>query len=181
LVEKCKSWSTKSNVYEFKYSIIFIYSSTVARSLFQLITVQLGRRCRLLFEKINWQMRQIMETYKGSCHCGSVVFEIEAYIQEFLECNCSICIKKGMFHLPVEDKNFKILKGKKNLSLYQFGTNQASHWFCKNCGIHPFGRPRTNPNRYTINLRCLERYDYIIKNISQKVFNGRDHPLDRSP
>ena len=120
-----------------------------------------------------------METYNGSCHCGRVVFEIEARIQEILECNCSICTRKGILHLPVEDKNFRILKGKKDLSLYQFGKNQASHWFCTHCGIHPFGRPRTKPNRYTINLRCLESYDDIIKNISRKVFNGQQHPLDQ--
>ena len=120
-----------------------------------------------------------METHKGNCHCGRVEFKIEAHIQETFECNCSICTRKGILHLPVEDKNFKILKGEKHLSLYQFGENLASHWFCSYCGIHPFGRPRTDPSRYTINLRCLESYDDIIKNITKKAFNGREHPLDK--
>ena len=120
-----------------------------------------------------------METHKGNCHCGRVAFKIETHIQETFECNCSICTRKGILHLPVEDKNFKILKGEKHLSLYQFGENQASHWFCSYCGIHPFARPRTDPSRYTINLRCLESYDDIIKNITKKTFNGREHPLDK--
>ena len=119
-----------------------------------------------------------MQAYKGSCHCGRVVFEVKADIQRLSECNCSMCCKKGIMHHPIDNEHFTLIKGKNSLSLYQFGTNQARHWFCKVCGIHPFGRPRMNPNRYTINVRCLDGFDEIIKNTTQTIFNGQQHPHD---
>ena len=120
-----------------------------------------------------------MQTYRGSCHCGNIVIEVKADIQKISECNCSICCKKGILHYPIEDINFTLIKGESSLSLYQFGTNEASHWFCKFCGIHPFSSPRTNPSRYTVNVRYLEKFDQIMESATQTSFNGRQHPHDR--
>lgn len=120
-----------------------------------------------------------MQTYMGRCHCGNVEFKVEADIKKITECNCSICRKKGILHHPVGDKYFTLIKGKESLSLYQFGTNEASHSFCKVCGVHPFGRPRMNPGSYTINIRCLDNYDKIIKDSTQTLFNGKQHPRDQ--
>lgn len=33
--------------------------------------------------------------YKGSCHCGAVAFEVEGEIGQVIDCNCSICSRKG--------------------------------------------------------------------------------------
>ena len=43
------------------------------------------------------------QTYEGGCHCGRVRFRIEVDLEETAigECNCSICTKKGILHLPV--------------------------------------------------------------------------------
>ena len=37
-------------------------------------------------------------TCKGSCHCGKVAFEADGEIKEVLDCNCSICGKRGYLH-----------------------------------------------------------------------------------
>ena len=120
-----------------------------------------------------------MQTYRGSCHCGTVVFQIEAEIDQVSVCDCSICCKKGILHYPVLDEHFTLLEGRESLSLYQFGTREASHWFCNNCGIHTFGRPRMDPSRFTVNVRCLDDFDNIVQNANEKSFNGKQHPLDR--
>ena len=120
-----------------------------------------------------------MQTYRGSCHCGTVVFEIEAEIDHVSVCDCSICCKKGILHYPVLDEHFTLLEGRESLSLYQFGTREASRWFCNNCGIHTFGRPRMDPSRFTVNVRCLDDFDNIVQNANEKSFNGKQHPLDR--
>ena len=95
--------------------------------------------------------------YKGGCHCGTVQFEVEA--PEAItcqDCNCSICSKSGYLHLIVAKSKFKLLQGKENISTYTFDTGEAKHKFCKICGIKSFYIPRSNPDGYDINVRCLD-------------------------
>lgn len=95
--------------------------------------------------------------YRGGCHCGAVRFEVEAPERiECLECNCSICAKSGYLHLIVPQSRFRLLAGKDNLSAYSFGTKTARHLFCRTCGIKSFYVPRSNPDGYSVNVRCLE-------------------------
>ena len=46
----------------------------------------------------------MLQTYDGGCHCGCVRFRIQVDLEESIigECDCSICTKKGILHLPVE-------------------------------------------------------------------------------
>ena len=108
--------------------------------------------------------------YKGGCHCGAVRFEIEA-AQELNvnECNCSICSKSGYLHLIVPKSKFKLVTGQDSLTEYTFNTGEARHLFCRICGIKSFYVPRSNPDGYSINARCLEPAPELIK-ISQ--FDG---------
>jgi hypothetical protein len=95
--------------------------------------------------------------YQGSCHCGSVRFEIEA--PEHLEaedCNCSICAKAGFLHLILPLTRFRLLSGEDALHTYTFNTGVAKHTFCRHCGIKPFYTPRSNPDGIDINVRCLD-------------------------
>lgn len=119
-----------------------------------------------------------MQTYQGSCHCGAVTFEVTGTYDEVHICDCSICIKKGIIHIPVEDDHFRVTMGQEHLSNYQFGSKAASHYFCSNCGIHVFGRPRMDPNRNTVNIRCLDEFEQIMSQSRQIHFNGKHHPLD---
>lgn len=114
-----------------------------------------------------------MPVYKGSCHCGTVKFRVDTILDKAIECNCSICTKKGALHHRVTADNFILESGKDALALYQFDTREAKHHFCKICGIHPFTRPRANPELYSINLRCLDDIDFEKLEIEIIKFDGK--------
>ena len=93
--------------------------------------------------------------YKGSCHCGAIKFEFEGgEINCGLRCNCSICIRKGvlMSEYVIPPNDFKIQALPKALSLYQFSSNVAKHYFCNQCGIYTFHQTMACLGHYRINL-----------------------------
>ena len=112
------------------------------------------------------------ETYKGGCHCGAVRFRITADLKTMLECNCSICTKKGFLHLIVPPDQFELLRGEAELTTYQFNTNTAKHTFCRHCGIQSFYVPRSDPDKIDVNVRCLDGIDLTAIRISE--FDGRN-------
>ncbi len=102
-----------------------------------------------------------MQSYRGSCHCGRVRFEVDAETPPALvECNCSMCARKGARYLPSWSvRSLRIVAGEGELSKYQFNTRTATHLFCRHCGIHPFHRPRIDPTGWSVNARCLEGFE----------------------
>ena len=110
----------------------------------------------------------------GSCHCGAVRFEIETDPSFVSQCNCSICTKKGSMNHTIPPEQFRLIAGEENLTLYQFNTKNAHHYFCKTCGIHPFSRPRTAPDRYNVNFRCLDDFDLENEEIERRHFDGQN-------
>ena len=97
-------------------------------------------------------------SHRGGCHCGRVVFEVDAPSAiEAYECNCSICEKSGYLHLIVSAAKFRLIEGADNLASYRFNTEQANHLFCRTCGVKSFYVPRSHPDGYSVNLRCLDR------------------------
>ena len=113
-----------------------------------------------------------MATHRGSCHCGRVVFEVEAELadERILSCNCSICRRKGYLHLIVEPERFTLVEGEEALREYRFNTRQAVHRFCDRCGIHPFYTPRSHPDKVSVNVRCLEGVDPA--EVDAEAFDG---------
>lgn len=96
-------------------------------------------------------------THTGGCHCGAVRFEVDAPADiEVTDCNCSICSKTGILHLIVNKDQFRLLSGEDNLSTYTFDTREAKHYFCKTCGIKSFYVPRSHPDGFSVNARCLD-------------------------
>ncbi len=94
---------------------------------------------------------------RGGCHCGAVRFEAE--LTEPVEaqaCNCSICAKTGFIHVIVPESRFRLLAGEDKLTAYTFNTQTARHLFCQVCGIKSFYRPRSNPDGWSVNARCLD-------------------------
>jgi hypothetical protein len=109
----------------------------------------------------------------GSCHCGAVKFEVEfAENPVVSECNCSICSKSGYLHLIVPAENFHLVTGEESLTTYRFGTGVAKHHFCKVCGIKSFYIPRSNPNGFSVNFRCLD--EAVNLKFSIKPFDGQN-------
>ena len=52
-----------------------------------------------------------------------------------------------------------VTRGAEYLSLYQWNTGVAEHYFCRTCGIYTHHRRRSNPNEYGFNIACLEGVD----------------------
>jgi hypothetical protein len=112
-------------------------------------------------------------THRGGCHCGAVAFEVEAPSQVTVsECNCSICRMTGFLHLIVPRSRLRVLRGAEALTEYRFNTRSARHLFCRRCGVKSFYVPRSNPDGYSVNLRCLEQS--TIASISIEPFDDRD-------
>lgn len=114
-----------------------------------------------------------MVKHTGGCHCGRVRFEITAPEDILVsECNCSICSKSGYLGLPVPRSRFKLLEGEEFLTSYTFNTAVARHLFCRVCGIKSFYVPRSHPQGFNVNVRCLDPGS--IQNITVRPFNGRE-------
>jgi hypothetical protein len=111
-----------------------------------------------------------MQMHQGTCHCRRVAFEVRAKIDYVVDCNCSICRRRGALWHPATEADLRILSGEGDLALYQFGTNTAKHYFCKHCGIHPFVRPRLDPTQWAFNVRCIDGLDLAA--LPQHTFDG---------
>ena len=109
--------------------------------------------------------------YKGSCHCSSIKFEIDSDLEKIVQCNCSICIKRNAKMIMIPKENFKLLEGSEDLSLYQFNTEIAKHFFCKKCGIYTHHNRKSDPNGMGVNLGCVEGLDPIEFDVIQ--FDGK--------
>ncbi len=118
------------------------------------------------------------QTWQGGCHCGAVRFEVTAEIDEVVDCNCSVCAKKGFLHLIVEPEKFRLLQGADALVTYRFNTGTAKHTFCGTCGIHAFYTPRSHPDKVDVNVRCIEGVDLAALKI--KAFDGQNWEAARS-
>jgi len=98
-----------------------------------------------------------MITHAGGCHCGRVRFEVRAPAEiRVSECNCSICSKSGYLHLVVPAERFNLLSGREFLTTYTFNTGKAKHLFCSICGVKSFYVPRSHPDGFSVNARCLD-------------------------
>jgi hypothetical protein len=112
-----------------------------------------------------------MKTYEGGCHCGWVRFRVAADLDRVSECNCSMCAKKGFLHVIVASEQFELLSGADALTTYEFNTRVAKHRFCRECGIHSFYVPRSDPDKIDVNARCLDGVDPAVLRIMP--FDGR--------
>lgn len=112
-------------------------------------------------------------THAGGCHCGAVRFEVTAptYI-DALECNCSMCAMTGFLHLIVPASRFRLLQGKEALAEYRFNTGVARHLFCRQCGVKAYYVPRSNPDGFSVNVRCLD--PRTITGVRVRLFDDSD-------
>lgn len=110
--------------------------------------------------------------HAGGCHCGAVSFEVEVPDEvEVADCNCSICGMTGYLHLIVPARDFRLLSGEEFLTTYEFNTGTAKHRFCRICGIKSFYVPRSNPDGFDVNLRCLRSQPAAVRVVG---FDGRN-------
>ena len=109
----------------------------------------------------------------GGCHCGAVRFRVTVDDgQPIIDCNCSICTKKGILHFIVPAERFALVQGEGAVATYTFNTGVAKHLFCRTCGIHPFYRPRSHPDGWDVNVRCLDDTS-VLARFPRVTFDGR--------
>lgn len=124
------------------------------------------------------------ETLIGKCHCGAVEFEVmvDGPLKDknynLTRCNCSLCRRRQVAVSSVPLSDFKVTKGADKLTLYQWNTDVAKHYFCSVCGTYTHHQRRSDPNEFGYNIACIEGMDpYNLGDV--KVTNGWNHPLDR--
>lgn len=112
-------------------------------------------------------------THKGSCHCGRIAFEVNGEPTSVMDCNCSLCARRGALLWFVPREHLRLLTPEADLSTYTFGEGTIKHRFCQVCGIYPFGEGSNADGTVmaAINLRCLEDIDLAALPVER--FDGR--------
>jgi hypothetical protein len=105
--------------------------------------------------------RSGMTTHSGGCHCGGVRWQAEAEISQVLNCNCSICRKRGGLLHFMPEKDFRLEKGDDQLIDYQWNKHHIHHLFCATCGILSFARGAApdGTRMIALNVRCIDAVD----------------------
>jgi hypothetical protein len=103
------------------------------------------------------------KTYKGSCHCGRVRFEVDLDLAAgTVKCNCSICAKARSWLVAISPNDLRVLSGASELADYRFGARRIHHRFCRTCGVRPFGQAdaRNGDGAFVaVNLSALDGVD----------------------
>lgn len=97
--------------------------------------------------------------YEGSCHCRTVRFRVDFDIVELTTCDCSICVKRNAVMTKVPENALTVVAGEEALTLYEWNTRRAKHYFCSRCGIYVFHRKRAAPEHFGVNIFCLDGFD----------------------
>lgn len=116
---------------------------------------------------------------KLTCHCGAVEIDVALArsLSEARRCDCSYCRRRGAIMASVKLPDLTILKGAENLTLYQFGTMTAKHYFCKTCGCYTHHQRRSDPSEYGVNVGGLEGVN--PRDLGPVEWNdGVNHPSD---
>ena len=101
----------------------------------------------------------MLQTHRGSCHCGAVRFEADLDLaQGTFRCNCSICRRTRFWAAVAKADAFRLIAGEGELTKYTFGGHKNHHFFCRRCGVRPFGVGNDTPvgRMYGVNVGCLE-------------------------
>ena len=127
----------------------------------------------------------MLKTYQGSCHCGAVRFEADLDLtQPTYRCNCSICRRTRFWPAVAREGGVRVLAGQGELTQYLFHTCKNQHYFCRQCGVRPFGIGTETPmgKMYGVNIGCLE--DVTEEELSrlQIVYvDGRNDSMEPPP
>jgi hypothetical protein len=122
--------------------------------------------------------------YIGSCHCGAVRFEATIDLaQPTFRCNCSICSRTRFWPAIVRPESVQVLSGQDELTKYLFNTRRNEHWFCRTCGVRPFGIGHLPDGTriYGINIGCLEGVSPEVLAAAPIVYVDGSHDAQTPP
>ena len=88
------------------------------------------------------------------------------------DCNCSMCSRTGYLHLMVQKERFRLVSGEDALTNYQFNTRTAKHYFCSHCGIKSFYVPRSHPDGFSVNARCID--EGTVTRMTHRKIDGKN-------
>ncbi|KAH7385017.1 Mss4-like protein [Cadophora sp. MPI-SDFR-AT-0126] len=103
-----------------------------------------------------------LKTYYGNCHCGAFKFSVKLpELKSAMACNCSYCLKKGIWWVMVGPGNLTVEQGEEHLKSYEFGNRVMAHKFCPTCGTGVYGKVKKSPEGVNIgiNARTLRDVD----------------------
>ena len=125
-------------------------------------------------------MNKDQADFEGSCHCGTVRFRVRLAdgLHTARRCSCSYCRMRGAVAVTTRQEDLHILSGEEALTLYEFNTRTAKHYFCSKCGIYTHHQRRSNPSQLGINAACLNGispFDFT----ELTVYDGVNHPSDK--
>ena len=99
-----------------------------------------------------------VDTVRGACHCRTVQFRarLSNGLRAPRRCNCSYCAMRGAVVVSAKLDDLEVTHGADALTLYQFGSMTAKHYFCSRCGIYTHHQRRSNPKQYGVNVACFD-------------------------
>ena len=100
--------------------------------------------------------------HAGSCHCGRIAFELEADIQQVVDCNCSLCRRRGSLLWFGPREALVLSTPEDAVSTYTFNKHHLQHHYCSQCGVAPYSEginPGTGARTVAVNVRCLPGVD----------------------
>ncbi|MDX5433519.1 MAG: GFA family protein [Halomonas sp.] len=127
----------------------------------------------------------MLKTYQGSCHCGAVRFEADLDLaQGSFRCNCSICRRNRFWAAVAKEDGVRLVSGEELLTEYRFNSRKNQHFFCKVCGVRPFGVGNETPigKMYGVNIGCLEGVtEEELSSIPITYVDGMNDQWQQSP
>jgi hypothetical protein len=123
-----------------------------------------------------------IDPINGACHCKTVRFTVRLTdgFRSARRCTCSYCRMRGAIAVSADLDGINMTAGAEFLTLYQFNTNTAKHYFCARCGIYTHHQRRSNPHQYGVNVACLEGVSpFDFQEVP--VYDGSRHPRDGFP
>ena len=119
------------------------------------------------------------KTFAAACHCGTVRFRVTLSegLASARRCSCSFCTMRGAVAVSAHLDGIRFEQGEEDLTLYQFNTGTAKHYFCSKCGIYTHHQRRSNPKEFGVNVACLDGvspFDFA----EVVVHDGVNHPSD---
>lgn len=94
---------------------------------------------------------------QGSCHCGQIAFTLSETPTEAIECNCSICRRRGSILSAVDPATFRLETPREAINVYTFNNHAIRHQVCGTCGCAPFAEAEMGGQAMVmVNLRCTE-------------------------
>ena len=125
----------------------------------------------------------VMTTYKASCHCGTIQFEVDLDLSAgATRCNCSVCTKIAATAVLAKPADLRVIAGEREARTYEWGHKVSKRYFCPHCGIHCFGRghlAELGGDFVSININCLDGVE--LAELPVVYWDGRHNNWEAGP